>query len=464
MKKVTLSALAAVMLSGVAYADTMTLFSDPKTGQVFTTAGEGRVEMGDFVDAKTVDMGQRESESAFSEYKDTMKKYVNVKSHAKTLDFSGTHYFGLSTNTYGANNQYGNDTSTGFEFRRNYLQAKAYFNDKDYFRVTMDTTNELETTSTNGYANMYVKYAYLYLDKVLPYTGVEIGVAHRPWIDYEEHNSWYYRSINKVILEDKFSTSLASGTNVGVDTMNSADLGVNFQTKTPYFSSELGLFNGEGYHPASDQKLNSGLSAEWRLTGHLMGNGEQVGKYKLDKDTYANISFAGISSKKEKYDGTASLDTATSVYDKNLYLFHAVYSQPEFLISAQYDVTKYSYEGANNASDKELKTWSVNGEYRPIKDWTVLARYDDLKTEYTNVAGTAGNNVNNTGDATQIIYGVSYEYNKNVKFIASGKTVNAKQTTLATNTQTDAAGITSGVTVGDLLDKQSWMLTTEVNW
>jgi hypothetical protein len=224
------------------------------------------------------------------------------------------------------------------------------------------------------------------------------------------------------------------------------------------------LFNGEGYHPANDQKLNSGLSAEWRLTGHLMGNGEKVGKYKLDKDTYANISCAGISSKKEKYDGTASLDTATSVYDKNMYLLHAVYSQPEFLISAQYDVTKYSYEGTNNASDKELKTWSVNAEVRPAQDWTVLARYDDLKTKYTNVDGSAGNNANNTGDATQIIYGVSYDYNKNVKFIASGKTVNAKQTTLATGSQTDAAGIASGVTVGDLLDKQSWMLTTEVNW
>jgi len=182
MKKVTLSALAAVMLSGVAYADTMSLFSDPKTGQVFTTPGEGRVVMGDFVDAKTIDANQREGESAFSEYKDAQKKFVNVKSHAKTLDFSGTHYFGLSSNTYGAKNSNGNDNSTGFELRRNYVQVKAYFNDKDYFRVTMDATKELESApqlTTDGPANVIVKYAYLYLDKILPYTGVEIGIAHR---------------------------------------------------------------------------------------------------------------------------------------------------------------------------------------------------------------------------------------------------------------------------------------------
>ncbi|MGZ8546787.1 MAG: hypothetical protein ACXWVU_05265 [Sulfuricurvum sp.] len=451
MKKVTFSALAAVMLSGAVYADTMTLFSDPKTGQVFTTDGEGRVEMGDFVDAKTVDMADRDIESSFSEYKDAMKKYVNVKSHAKTLDFSGTHYFGLTNNTYGANNAKGNDTSTGFEFRRNYLQAKAYFTDKDYFRVTMDTTDDLE--STTGNANMYVKYAYLYLDKILPYTGVEIGVAHRPWIDYEEHNSWNYRSINKVILEDKFSVNPTTGASLAVDTMNSADMGVNFQTKTPYFSSELGLFDGEGYHPATNQKLSTGLSEEWRLTGHLMGNGEKVGKYKLDKDTYANISFAGIMSQNEKYDGSTQADSQT--YDKKMYLLHAVYNQPEFLIAAQYDESKYEY-ATTNQNERKLKTWSVNGEIRPAQDWTVLARYDSVETDWAN--DTAKNN-NETNDGSQIIYGVAYDYNKNIKFIASGKTVNAKQSSSAGALSTDA-----GATVGDMIDKQSYMLTTEVNW
>jgi predicted porin len=254
-------------------------------------------------------------------------------------------------------------------------------------------------------------------------------------------------------LEDKFSVNPTTSKSLAVDTMNSADMGVNFQTKTPYFSSELGLFDGEGYHPATNQKLSTGLSEEWRLTGHLMGNGEQVGKYKLDKDTYANISFAGIRSQNEKFDGSTDFESAT--YDKNMYMFHAVYSQPEFLIAAQYDVTKYEYATANS-NDRKLKTWSVNGEIRPAQDWTVLARYDSVKTEYAN---NAANNTNNVNDGTQVIYGVAYDYNKNVKFIASGKTVNSKQSDLAGATSTDA-----GATVGDMIDKQSWMLTTEVNW
>lgn len=76
MKKVVLSALAATIVTSAIYADTMTLFTDPKTGQVFTTAGEGRVEMGDFVDAKTVDMGDREQASFLAEYKDEDKGSV----------------------------------------------------------------------------------------------------------------------------------------------------------------------------------------------------------------------------------------------------------------------------------------------------------------------------------------------------------------------------------------------------
>ena len=64
----------------------------------------------------------------------------------------------------------------------------------------------------------------------------------------------------------------------------------------------------------------------------------------------------------------------------------------------------------------------------------------------------------NVGDANQFIYGVAYHYNKNVKFIASGKTVNAKDT----STFTDSEGTTK--VIGDMLDKRSWMLTTEVEW
>jgi len=478
MKKVTLSALAAVMLSGVAYADTMSLYSDPKTGQVFTTAGEGRVAMGDFIDAKSIDVNQRESESAFSEYKDAQKKYVNVKSKAKTLEFSGMHYLGFTSvnpstkvtdAAAGETSKYP-ARSSGFEMRRNYVQVKAYFNDKDYARVTLDTTKELasfvgttedsgsdnlKTSQGGGFADVYVKYAYLYLDKVLPYTGVEMGIVHRPWIDYEEHNSWNYRSIQKVLLEEKNTP-----TETGVDLVNSADFGINFQTKTPMFSSEIGIFNGEGYHAdkiAGNQQNSSMLSTEWRLTGHILGDGTKVGKNDRTKDTFANISTYGLISHNHKdndADQAGTLDTKE--YNRAFYGVHAVYNQPAFLLAAQYFKAKdesrtpdlvTALDGSTGFDKKDYKGWSINGEYRPMTDWTVIGRYDDYKIE-TDINGVITNNI----EGNKLTAGVEYKMNKNVSFIASAKFADEKDTKVAAKASDTGES------------KDVYMLTTELKW
>lgn len=442
MNKLALSALAAAMMSGVVYADTMTLFSDPKTGQVFTTPAADRVEMGDFVDAKTIDMNQRDSESAFSDYKEGQKKFVNVKSKAKTLEFSGTHYFGL-TSVSPERTGSTVDNSMGFELRRNYVQVKAYFNDKDYFRVTMDTTKEIG--SSTSYANMYAKYAYLYLDKVLPYTGVEIGIAHRPWIDYEEHNAWHYRSINKVAIEQKTNT-----TDSGPDLINSADLGFNLKTKTEMFSSEIGMFNGEGYHAdklAANQENSKDLSLEWRLTAHILGDGTKVGKNDRTKDTYANLSTYGLMSKNHKDNGVA-VDDATE-YDRSMYGIHAVYNQSAFLIAAQYYIAKDEAQNTTLTDGKEYKGWSVNAEVRPATDWTIIGRYDVSDIDkVTKVTGVKSKNQ----DMKQTLLGVAYKMNKNVTFIASGKHI------------TDATETAVAATLDAVKEKNVYMLTTEVKW
>ncbi|WP_310439131.1 hypothetical protein [Sulfuricurvum sp.] len=450
MKKVALSALAAAMISGVASADALTLYSDPKTGQVYTTPGEGRVEMGDFVSAKEVDMQLRDIESKGSEYQDKMSKYVNVKSKAKSLEFSGTHYLGFTT----AEPETKSSTkgrSSGFEMRRNYVQVKAYFNDKDYARVTLDTTKELasspgvdageeqKTSQGGGYADVFVKYAYLYLDKVLPYTGVEMGIVHRPWIDYEEHNAWHYRSFNKVALEEK-----ATATEAGVDLVNSADFGVNFKTKTDMFSSEIGIFNGEGYHAdkvAANQENDSRLSVEWRLTGHLIGSGEKIGKNDRTKDTYLNISTMGLVSHNHK-DNNASIGDS-SEYDRTFYGVHAVYNQPAFLIAAQYVKAEDDVRLATG-TDSEYDLFSINAEIRPFTDWTIIGRYDDYKKESKTAAGVKTVSY----EGTKKIAALAYKYNKNVSFIGTAKFVDEE----------NSVGIDNGNS------KDVYMLTTELKW
>ncbi len=290
-----------------------------------------------------------------------------VKSKVPVLKFSGTHYLGFVNSTPEEG-----DSTNKFETRRNYLQVKAYFkeNPKDYMRITLDTHD------SDGDSQVRLKYAFLYLDNILPNTGVELGQAHRPWIDYEEHNAWNYRSISKVMVEDDHAGHLT----------NSADRGINFKTKLENFSSELGIFNGEGYHNEED---GENLSGEWRLTAHLLGTGKKKAKKSLQ---YANLSFFGQQNQESNKHKNEDL---------NWYGVHAVYNQPEFLISAQYiDVTEANekYEGSG---------YSVNGEYRVAPKWNLIGRYDAFELEIDDE------------EKKRALAGVSYEYNHNVEFIAN---------------------------------------------
>lgn len=476
MKKIVLSSLAACLV-GAASLSATTLYTDSK-GQVFTTPGEGRTEMGDFVDAKTVDMADREQESKLSEYIDSAKKSPKLSSKSVKLDFSGTHYFGYTSTTPKTTVNSGNDTakykgaSAGFEMRRNYVQLKGYFNEKDYFRVTLDATKELatdadqnygSTTAQNsGFSGAFVKYAYLYLDNIIPYTGVEFGIAHRPWIDYEEHNSWLYRSFNKVFLEGR-----SAATESGPDLVNSADLGANFKTKTDMFSSEIGVFNGEGYHADKDgaNQNNSGeMSVEWRLTGHLIGSGTKIGKNKKLEDTYLNLSTYGLMSNNHKDDNSdpnqVSSDALKTEYDRTFYGVHAIYNQPEFLLAAQYFIAEDKAQEqtvSTGWNKREYTGWSVNGEIRPMKDWTIIGRYDDYEWKDTALNGTemsytSANNKSGSVEGRTAIGALAYNYNKYVTFIASAKFIDEKK----------AFGAEKGGDTGQ--SKDVYMFTTEVKW
>lgn len=349
-----------------------------------------------------------ENTKASASVKAPKKKGSLVKSKVPVLKFSGKHYLGFKSSKSDSS-----DRDNRFETRRNYFQVKGYFDDnpKSYMRLTLDTHQIDDSKYTDasgktfgkdadGIWNVRLKYAFLYLDSVLPSTGVELGQVHRPWIDNEEHGSWNYRSISKVFVE-------ASN---GAHLTNSADLGFNFKTKTENFSSELGMFNGEGYH---NEETGNGLSAEWRLTGHILGGGKSKAK---KKNTYANVSFFG----QQNAESGKHKDV-----DLNWQGLHAVYNQPAFLVAAQYITvadahTAYKGDG-----------YSINAEYRFTPKWNAIGRYDYFDMD------------DNSGDKKRAIAGVTYQYNKHVEFIA--------------NYLGD-----SGSAYGERND--AGMLTAEVNW
>jgi len=381
MKKIVLSALTALTLGSVALsANSMKLYQDEK-GQLFTSASEGRTLVKD--------------------------KSVSIFSKASKLKFSGLTYVGY---TY---NDRKDDTSTmnykesesNFEIRRAYFQLKAYLLDdpKSYYRVTFDVHQNKESDMV-----VRAKYAYLYLNNILPATGVEFGLAHRPWHDYEEHNAWLYRDISKVLTETKN----------GADLSNSADFGFNFKTKTTYIDNEIGIFNGEGYHSDfnddSGDSAGKGMSLEWRTTAHLFGVN---GKDKQTKKTYLDASFFGQYNTKHK---TSASGVAGEYDDLVFFGLHTVYNQPEFLISAQYIVSQDSADNSTYVSAQAGEGFSVNGEYRfgEEKEYRVVARYDSWTPEVLN-SDPSYDKVNNTAVA-----GFAWEQSHNVQWVGSVEVTN----------------------------------------
>jgi hypothetical protein len=438
MKKIVLSTLVAVALGTVSAAAGDIKFYTDENGQVFVKPGKGRTELNvnpkevmNAIQAASQVVSSSEKkemkEEIKAELKAELKRDTPVFAKSSKLKFSGKHYLGFTNKSYNGN---ANDTTTNFEMRRNYVQVKAYlFEDpKSYFRVTLDSTY----TDGSGAADVYVKYAYLYLNDVLPNTGVEIGMVHRPWVDYEVNNGWKMRSISKVFAEASEASHL----------VNSSDLGFNLKTKTDYFTSEIGLFNGEGYKGSNDgtgeDEIGDGLSAEWRLTAAILGDGKK--KRKVTKDTYFDASFFGA----YNMENSTNADAAGNPYDYKFYGLHAVYNTPSFLISAQFitadnDLKNYSKESEYNGDG-----YSVNGTYRfgEKKQFSVLGRYDNWTAE--------DETANLEYETNNFIYGLAWQQNKNVKWLLTGQSYEAKDgKNYAGSSKTDWT---------------SSMLTAEVSW
>jgi len=369
MKKIILSTIAALTLGSVALsASGVKLYSDAN-GQVFTQPAEGRTEI---------------------------KSDTSVFAKADKLKFSGQTFLGVTYVDYDndtpATSQ---DNDKSFQLRRGYFQLKAYMMDdpKSYYRITFDVKQK-----SGGFDGDSIvaraKYAYINLNEVLPATSLEIGLAHRPWHDYEEHNSWLYRSISEILVEDHNGAHLS----------NSADLGVMAKTRTKYFDSDIGVFNGEGYHEL--QNDGNGFSFEWRFTGHLLGT-----HGKPTKTTYLDASFYGQYNMEHNQNTDANGNKHWD--DLRFYGLHTVYNMPSFLISAQYITSDDTASNSTYVSKGAGDGYSVNTEVRlgNEKQYKMLARYDSWTPEELN--GVA------EYEQKTYIIGAAWEQNKNVEWVAN---------------------------------------------
>jgi len=321
--------------------------------------------------------------------------------------------------------------SGDFRVDRFYFDTKAYISDKDYIRFTTDLNQDSNSDGSKT-LKLKIKYGYLYKDisDLIPYTGFEFGIAHTPWVDYEESSGWSYKAVDKTFME--------SGNGMGL--WGSADLGVDFKTKTPYVTSEIGMFNGEGYDKINTSSKNSSgfhNSFEGRVTYHVFGNGDKG--VNPTKDQYANISLH-LASNVDYY------DLYPTHKNLNLYHIHAVYNHPMFLIAAQYGKTDY-----NSVSSQAGDGYSVNAEVRPVQDWALFARYD-----YWKFKDGYQKTVKDYKDRKAYYAGVAYTMNKYVKWIANVAAFDYKASSYCSGATCD--------TKNNDKDKTLYMLTAELSW
>ena len=417
MKKIVLSTLVALSIATVASATDVKLYQDAN-GQVFTSAADGRTEI-------------------------STNQGVSVNSMTDRLDFSMLAYLGFVNTDYRnaptAANKVKPDTSD-FEARRMYFQVKAYLDGskKDYFRVTYDVYSPSQvsysgsaTTTSNYYATM-VKYAYLYLDKILPFTDVEIGQAHTTLLDYEESHSWAYRSFDNVFTEQPNGPGLNA----------SAGRGIDLKTNTKYFSSEIGVYNNSGYHDPEGTTNNNGMGMDYeaRLTAHVLGTGTDYNS----KHTYFDVSLLG----KHNVNATTGITNTANGANIDYIGVHSVFNTENFLIAGQYISAPDTTSGAD-VSAKAGQGYSVNFDARAgEKDqYHVFGRVDRW------TAKLPASSTLSTADKRTYIGGAAWDMNKNVQWQAS---------VITTDNQNDK-NPTAGKNI-NLANGNQYMLTAQVSF
>jgi hypothetical protein len=183
-----------------------------------------------------------------------------VAAQAGTTTIGGQWYLTYQSGKSGA------ATFNRFGIERGYINIRHTLNERWSGRITPDVT-----TDASGDAKVRLKYAYADLKLsdagFLTSPHVELGMVHRPWLDYEEHID-EYRVQGTMYME-----------RVGL--FNSADFGVTFfallggrmdeayrsEVSSAYpgrrGSIAVGVYNGGGYHAVEN---NENKSLEGRLS------------------------------------------------------------------------------------------------------------------------------------------------------------------------------------------------------
>ena len=264
-----------------------------------------------------------------------------------------------------------------FKLTKAKITLKKYFeegNKDNYFRFTTDAYQD-----DNGSWNVRVKYAYLNW-KFSNIFKTEIGLAHRPWVSWEEEHIWFHRDVDKAFIEDKDGAHLLTSSDFGIAVKG------NYKK---FFDYMVGIYNGEGYHEEEDDK-HFGKSVEGRISFYPW------------KGVILALHTAQIFNNGED--------------ERNLHIYQGLiaYHNPYFLIAGQYI---YDHEEGNSLPSYNHYGFVLNGDIK-FRKFSLFGRYgywnfDDKYTE-EHLTGNLATDYKYT-DRYQWLGGIAYKWNKYIR-------------------------------------------------
>ncbi len=280
----------------------------------------------------------------------------------ENTEISGNWFLNFNYNKTANKNKYG--------LKRGYFTVKTKLSDMLSTRYTQDITLD-EEGSDAGNVEMRLKYLYIKAKmnslELLKDSYFEMGLVHRPWIDYDGHIN-DYRLEGKMFMEThKIINSADFGlTYVG---LLGGKISREYQEQVSdylpgkYGSFAIGVYNGGGYHAIEN---NNNKTLEGRLSLRPIPT----------KLPGLQFSYAFALGKNNFADSTLS--------DFDMNLFYASYESESVIATAQYYFGIGSYE--DSYIDQNYDSYKNNGFSLfteimiPKTNFALMGRYDRFES------------------------------------------------------------------------------------
>ncbi len=261
----------------------------------------------------------------------------------------------------------GGETFSEFGVGRSYFTARASILPRLSARLTIDAHQD-----DTGDFKARLKYAHLKYDvgslgSALTDLELEAGIAHMPWLGFEEHIN-LYRMRGQMFME---RNGLFNSADLGVTLRGNlfGQVGEAFQRTVSdhfagrYGSFEVGVYNGGGYHAA---EANENKVVEGRLTLRPL------------PDIVPGLQISGLAIMGK---GNQA-DAGDGIPDWNTYNVFLSYQHEHATFTAQYVTgegnqkgTFVNFSGPGQAT--EIAGYSFFGEGK-LGSWRVIGGYDDF--------------------------------------------------------------------------------------